>query len=136
MDGFSYAGNDPINYIDPIGHAIIEQRPLETPVGEIDFGKERDNKHNVELRHENIRFEDGKSPSNIGAYPDGIRSDDPKNMKKYNRNDGIYYDDKIMREAVKEVTKNFGDWKPLSNNCQHFADQVRETYNELNKKKK
>ncbi len=92
---------------------------------------------NTEISHEQLFFEDGKQPSEIGYDPDGTFSgEDPS---EYYRGDGGY-DDALMRQAVDDVNSS-RKWKGskyslIGRNCQSWADAVRKRYRELEKGKK
>ena len=90
---------------------------------------------NAELSHENLFFEDGKLPSNIGCFDrvdDNPGSDNiPGLLSNYVVTERGY-DDCVMREAVKIVTPKpysllgFGD--PEKYNCQNYAQDLRSAY--------
>jgi hypothetical protein len=105
---------------------------------------------NLEFHHEQLFFEDGKEPSNIGfALGDSgkkdedrglltaslkgaqgkLFSEDAASLELYESR-GQHYDDQIMREAVKKVG-NPDRYHLLRSNCQHWAESVRQEYHEL-----
>lgn len=89
-----------------------------------------DDKHNTEISHEHLFFDDGTG-DNVGFGPDGRFSEDnPKNMGY--RHQEIYYDDDLMRKALDNVED--GEYSLLGrnkNNCQDWADRVREEYERI-----
>ena len=94
------------------------------------------NRLNIQFAHEQLFFDDGKSPSNLGFFSDSqVRPDSAVNLPRYSCRRGKY-DDCIMREAVKNVPG--GQYcllgKPGSvekNNCQDWASRVRKEYNRI-----
>ena len=139
---YVFCGNNPVNFIDPLGLFQFGERPLEgMPQGSqtvVDFispiGGLIQRGTNSKLVHEHGFFEDG-SGDNIGFSPDGRFSENPKG-KGY-RMDGKHYNDALMREALKNVYD--GDYNLLGkgagpkNNCQDWADRLRAEYDRLQK---
>jgi hypothetical protein len=134
---YAYVQNNPINYIDPLGLAQFGKRPFAGLPEWLVWGPGTnpiDDYFNTELVHEELFFEDGKTPSNVGFYADSpfnapgrVDSDDPENSSY--RRFGPHYDDTLMREAVDNVKlRNY--WL-IGNNCQSWADEVREEYHRL-----
>jgi hypothetical protein len=77
--------------------------------------------------HEQLFFEDGLSPSNVGFFKgDGLHTDE--DPSEYHM-DPTHYDDNLMRKAMKNV--NPGHYKLFGNNCQTYADKLRAEYNRL-----
>ena len=97
---------------------------------------------NRELVHEQLIFEDGESPSDVGYFSDGkVKSDSVWKDRKWVRVPGRF-NDCVMRKAVAQVTP--GTYSLLGNskknipqyNCQDYAEALRAKYNELIKDKK
>ena len=137
---YAYVKNNPINDFDPFGLFRFGKRPLadgKAPWIPIGSSNPLDDYFNTEISHEHGFFEDG-SDENIGFGPDGRFSEDPTD-KGY-RYDDKHYDDDLMREALKNVED--GDYSLLGwgekdkNNCQDWADRLREEYHKLEKEKK
>jgi RHS repeat-associated protein len=131
---YGYVANVPLRYVDPFGLAYFAYRPL-SALGGIWLGRfsmnPLDTYFDTDLAHEQLFFEDRKSPSNIGYGPQGFFTDD--DTSNYHKADGGY-DDSIMREAVAEVPWPGKDYCLLGHNCQSWADAVRAKYKELKKK--
>ena len=128
-------------------NAYIGQRPLDNAILNKLYGVSLvpfPDLLNLETEHEQIFFEDEEG-GNIGFFEDGkVKSDDEKNLLRYERSDdpqdNRHYDDAIMREAVKNVeTKSYHviwTWKDDGKyNCQDFINDVRKEYNRLEKEK-
>ena len=81
---------------------------------------------NLDVFHEQLFFEDGRPPSNLGSFNDGIRPD-PFPIGYTPIDSG--YDDCVMRKAVATVSS--GPYRPICNNCQDWADAARKRYQEL-----
>ncbi len=122
------------NGIDFLGLAYFALRPLEkisrfgvfwvNPV--TDF-------LNIEVAHEQVFFEDGKEPSNIGFFYDGLVRADNVSLNYTITKRG--FNDCVMRLAVKLVAP-----KPYAlmgfigigkYNCQNYAEDLRLVYAEL-----
>ncbi len=135
---YAYVKNQPIRYFDPFGLAYFAKRPLNplflminSPLLDL---------LNLEASHEQLIFEDGElpsskgQPSNLGFFLDGV-GEDPhfgEYQDKYKKV-GRKYDDALMRKVVKEVEPK--TYCVVRNNCQDWADKVREKYKELENKK-
>ena len=96
----------------------------------------------IELEHEQLFFED-EIGGNIGFFNDNtVRADNEENLKLYRRSndpqDG-WYDDAILREAVKNVKPKsynlLGDKQNEKYNCQDYVDDVRKEYSKILKKR-
>ncbi|MCX5951905.1 MAG: DUF6531 domain-containing protein, partial [Cyanobacteria bacterium] len=131
-----YVQNNPVNEVDPLGLGYWAKRPLQ---GLPWLGPASSNPlydyFNSEISHEHYIFDDG---TNIGFGPDGRFSEtDPNTLSKYRRDSGDY-DDSIMREAMKNVNNKpywvipFG---PNTDNCQEWAERVREEYERIKKER-
>ena len=122
--------------MDPLGLAYFAKRPLgDLPWmgwGSCNFF---DDFLNTEASHEQLFFEDGKSPSNIGFFDDGTLKEEP-NPQGY-RCRSRKYDDCIMRKAVANVPPRsyclLGKPGVPKFNCQDWAAEVRKEYRRLEK---
>ena len=101
---YAYVAGNPIMHVDPNGLAYFAKRPLHgfpwmgrfsCKPGSID------DIDNTEISHEQIFFDDGKSPSNVGFFDDGTLKMEP-NPTGYHCRSGNY-NDCIMRKAVQNV---------------------------------
>lgn len=81
--------------------------------------------------HEQLFFEDGKNPSNIGFFEDSTLRQD--NSAGPWRCKSGHFDDCIMRKAVANVgvPKPFCTIGPGKFNCQDWAELVRREYARL-----
>jgi hypothetical protein len=120
--------------LDPFGLAYFAKRALAhlpwIPVGVNPV----DDALNTEMVHEQLFFEDGKSPENIGFFDDGTLKTDPS-PKGYHRADGGY-DDCLMRQAIARVPLRpyclLGKPGGIEKfNCQDWAAEVRKEYAKL-----
>ncbi len=122
---YEYVGNDPINYQDPTGRAKFCRRPLsDSPLQPgLGFGKNRG------LHHEQLFFEDNETPDNQGwglGHPKSLARENPGRYSSLFCDPPGTFDDKVMRQAVKNVET--GEYDHLHNNCQHWADRLRQQY--------
>jgi hypothetical protein len=85
---------------------------------------------NTEISHEQLFFEDGKSPSNMGFFDDGKIKEEP-NPTGYRKKSG-HYDDCIMRKTVASAPPP-PSYCLIGHNCQTWADLVRKEYKRLEK---
>src|SRR5574337_289380 len=86
-----------------------------------------DNAMNTAIAHEQLFFEDGKAPANMGFFGDS-------KLKTERALDGYHrlprqYNDCVMRMAARAA--DAGKYSLMTNNCQSWADRVREQYNKL-----
>ena len=135
LDGYQYAGQNPVKLVDPDGNAHFAHRPLgggSAPWIPIGSKNPLDDYFNTEISHEHLFYDDG-SNENIGFGPGGTFSENPEG-KGY-RSDMEYFDDGLMRAAVQKVEE--GDYQLLwfgdksKNNCQDWSDRVRGEYQKL-----
>ena len=130
---YTYVLNDPINFFDPFGLAQFGVRPIDPLPGPVWLYENLfDDPFNTDLTHEQLFFGDGKDPSDLGSFPNGVHPDDPNNKDKY-KMFGPHYDDDLMREAVKNVPG--GKWCAIGNNCHDWADKIRKEYDRLKREK-
>lgn len=73
-------------------------------------------------------FEDNKFPKNLGSFGDSTLKSDP--TPNGYRCMPEQFTDCIMRKAVNEVGFP-GEYKLFGNNCQTWADSVKEKYKQL-----
>ena len=85
---------------------------------------------NTEISHEQLFFEDGKSPSNVGFFDDGTLQSEDK-PEGYRCRSGKF-NDCIMRKAVAKVGP-LKSYCLIGGNCETWAEKVRKKYSELAK---
>ena len=133
---YAFCGDDPIDFLDPVGLAHVGRRPLN--------GKSRQGianalsgfnlPGNIDPNHAEMFFDDGKNPPNIGYGPSGVCSDDA-NQHPYTNADDNFYDDDVMRQALENL-KDAPEWSAdkynvLTHNCQDFISALIEEYNRI-----
>jgi RHS repeat-associated protein len=141
---YTFCGNDPISFMDPWGLFRFGKRPLGSlPRWTMSPSGTLADLWNIQTVHEQGFFEDG-SAENIGLDRSGpLRGENPSNYILK----GPQYDDDLMREAMQNA--DFGEysligqrwwkfWEPgnkrrYKNNCQDYADRLREEYECLKK---
>ncbi len=135
LNTYAYVGGNPLSRIDPFGLAYFAKRPLSGFPWLGPFSSNPlDDLTNTEISHEQLFFEDGGSPSNIGFFNDGTTKEEP-NPTGYRHSPG-HFDDCIMRIAVKNVPLQpyslLGKPGPIDKfNCQDWAERVRQEYRRL-----
>ncbi|WP_220096267.1 RHS repeat-associated core domain-containing protein [Dissulfurirhabdus thermomarina] len=129
INRYAYVQNDPLRFIDPLGLAYFAKRPL-SGMSWMGPGScnSIDDFFNTEISHEQLFFEDGKSPSNIGFFDDGTLKSEP-NPTGYRCRSGKY-NDCIMRKAFANVGP-LPSYCLIGRNCQTWAERVREEYARL-----
>jgi uncharacterized protein RhaS with RHS repeats len=124
-DLYGYCVDDPVNNADQLGLFRFGKRPLgilpET-WHEISKDGSLADLHNFEPKHEHGFYEDG-SGDNIGFGKDGLMTEE--DISKYQLDD-THYDDKRMRRAQRSTTT--GVYCLSGNNCQDYADRLRQRY--------
>ncbi len=136
INTYAYAGGDPVTSADLFGLAYFAKRPLSNSpwLGRASCNSGKgDDILNTEISHEQLFFEDGLSPSNIGFGRKGLFTE--ANPTGYRCRSGSY-NDCIMRKAVKNVPLRtyclLGKPGPTEKfNCQDWADEVRKEYARL-----
>jgi RHS repeat-associated protein len=128
LNTYAYGKTNPLQYIDSMGLAYFAIRPLQgLPwLGPLSSNP-LDNVLNTAISHEQLIFEDGKNPSNIGFFDDGALKEEPM-APNYRALPGSY-DDCVMRIAIERV--KLSRYRLIGNNCQDWADSVREEYDQL-----
>ena len=98
---YAYCLNNPVNWVDPLGLAWRQERPLDIP----------GLRHTTAglFHHDRILFDDG---TESGYYSDSRVKDDPASKKLKNRykNVGEYLQDDILTEAVNNVKPKWNYW--------------------------
>jgi hypothetical protein len=118
--------DDPVNGIDPLGLFRFGKTGLSIFPGIGTSGSTADQR-NYELKHEQGFYEDGGG-ENVGLFDGGLRFDE--DIKDYKLDD-THFDDDRMRKAQESLAP--GEYKLCkmggkSNNCQDYADRLRERY--------
>ncbi|MCC5788121.1 MAG: hypothetical protein JJT75_00670 [Opitutales bacterium] len=132
---YLFSRNDALNLYDYLGLAYFAYRPLG---GWLRFlgvwTSPADERWNTVIGHEQIFFEDGKSPANIGFFDDGTLKTET-DTSGYRSPHDSGWNDCIMRKAV--AAAPLQDYcllgKPGTEkfNCQDWADAVRTEYRRL-----
>jgi RHS repeat-associated protein len=128
LNRFGYVGGNPLSYSDPTGLAYFAVRPLQgMPWLGLLSNNPLDNAMNTAIAHEQLFFEDGKSPANQGFFGDSKLKTE-NSLDGYKRLPG-QYNDCVMRMAARAA--DAGKYNLVTNNCQSWADRVRDQYNKL-----
>ena len=145
---YGFCGNNPVCRYDKDGKAYFAYRPLDNSVTHMtgiiaassEFMKK---KKNWVVAHEQLIFEDGGAPVNIGYYNAPIGDNNPRQDEFHFQVQYVpieakgAYNDCVMREAVKNVVPrpyNLWAWAGRSTgqyNCQDYADDLRSEYYRL-----
>lgn len=129
LNTYVYVNANPVIFVDPLGLAYFAKRPLTGwPWMGLASCNPIDDLFNTEISHEQLFFEDGKSPSNIGFFDDGTLKFEP-NPTGY-RCRSQKYNDCIIRKAVDNVGP-LPSYCLIGQNCQTWAERVREEYARL-----
>ncbi|WP_319470567.1 RHS repeat-associated core domain-containing protein [uncultured Pseudodesulfovibrio sp.] len=133
-DWYGYCLDDPVNGVDPLGLFRFGKRglgplPLLGPFS----NNPLDDRYNTEIAHEHGFYEDG-SGNNVGLFKKGVVPN-TENIRDYELEDKSYDDKRIRR-----VVKSLGDQEynllgigGKKNNCQDYADKMRDRYGLLNR---
>ena len=101
---YGFVVNNPLNAIDKLGLAYFAYRSLGGILSYLGvWDSKLDDKLNTVIGHEQLFFEDGKSPSNIGFFDDGTLQTE-SDTSKYRAANKSGYNDCVMRKAVKAVS--------------------------------
>lgn len=125
---YAYVDGDPLERIDPEGLAYFAYRALNgLPWLGVFSSNPLDNALNDSISHEQLFFEDGGYPGNLGFFDDSRLHVDPSNSAWHKT--GERYNDCLMRRAVDIV--HLGKYHVVGNNCQTWASDVRNEYGSL-----
>lgn len=133
---YAFCRNDPVNNYDKDGCAYFAYRVLDSNLAK-PFGIVQTDyleRKNWVVAHEQLYFEDGGEPHDIGYFKldgNGGTGQDAlfyanKHVEKKGR-----YDDCVMREAVKNVQPKpyrLAGSNGMQYNCQDYADDLRKEY--------
>ena len=142
---YAFCANNPISLYDMLGLAYFAYRPLDHPAtmktGVLFSDLKLAKRMNWVVAHEQLIFEDGGVPVNIGYFKRPVGDNNPSVDSFHFQNQYTpisgHYDDCVMREAVKNVRP--GPYKFISRdgraggqyNCQDYADDLRAEYYRL-----
>lgn len=98
---YAFCGNNPVGNVDTNGCAYFAYRPLKLTRFFGVVGNNDDDLNNTYLAHENLFFQDGKTPGDLGYFDDGLHPDRAKIAYQGAHVSGL--NDCIMRKAVKRV---------------------------------
>ena len=144
---YGFCGNNAVWRFDKDGRAYFAYRPLDNPVtlriGIIAMSSDFMKKRNWVVAHEQLIFEDGGTPINIGYFDAPIGDNNPRRDEFHFQTQYVpiegkgAYNDCVMREAVKNVRPQ--PYKLATRegratgqyNCQDYADDLRHEYYRL-----
>ena len=126
---YGFCGNNAVCRYDKDGRAYFIKRSM---FGVMYRTAQRDI-DNQEWVHEQLVFEDGNTPNDVGYFGDGRVKEDPgwRKSRVWVRVPGRY-NDCVMRKVVQHVRP--GGYKMCGEghyNCQDYADDLRAKYGEL-----
>jgi RHS repeat-associated protein len=122
---YVYASDNPTQYTDPLGLAYFALRSLGgLPWLGLLSCNALDDSTETEISHEQLFFEDGEWPMNLGFFNDSNLRADPEAQGYRCRSSK--YNDCIMRKAYPRAS--VGKYSLIDNNCQHWAGRVRSEY--------
>ena len=129
---YAFCRNDPVNNYDKDGCAYFAYRPLDNVITKkLGIRLRALGDRNWVLAHEQLFFEDGGTPVNIGYFDTSeTRQDEFSFLNQYVKLPGKY-DDCVMREAVKNVRPKPYRLFALGKsqyNCQNYAEELRREY--------
>jgi RHS repeat-associated protein len=135
LNRYNYVNDNPVKFSDQSGLAYFAKRPLRGLSWQgLASCNPIDDFFNTEISHEQLFFEDGKNPSNIGFFEDGTLKEET-NPVGYRCKSGEF-NDCIMRKAVEEVPLRpyclLGRPGKIDKfNCQDWPSEVRKKYDKL-----
>ena len=126
---YGYVGGNPLTFDDLYGLAYLAMRPLEGMLwlGLLSNNPIDANLTHLAISHEQLFFEDGQQPANIGFFDDSTLKTEI-NPRGYHRLAGKY-DDCIMRKAVNNVKVH--SYHLVGNNCQNWIADVLAEYERI-----
>jgi RHS repeat-associated protein len=135
INPYAYTGNQPLFNVDSSGLAYFAYRP-------IDKDDDHDSKwsppwfdpiprfFNLSYSHEQLFYEDGRSPANIGFMGNSnggaVIPDSEADLSRYVQIDPTHYNDCVMRLAESQTPH--GVYNFFYNNCQTYAAELRAQY--------
>ena len=145
LNTYGYVGGNPLSYYDPLGLAQFGFRPLGDGNTILDPNKVPSGNSNIHKVHEQLWWDDNPN-ENTGFFAgDGggrgwgmcgeegdVRSDVGHDRQQYSFF-GPTYDDDLMRQAPDNISNDWNDrgYCLIGQNCQDFADALRDEYDQL-----
>jgi RHS repeat-associated protein len=133
-DWYGYCLDDPVNGVDPLGLFRFGKRGLGgLPLLGILSDNPIDDAFNTEIAHEHGFYEDGTG-KNVGLFKEGVRQD-TENIRDYELEEKRYGDKRMHRvvDSLEEQKYNLLGIGGKKNNCQDYADKMRDRYWLLNR---
>ncbi|MDD4732959.1 MAG: RHS repeat-associated core domain-containing protein [Desulfovibrio sp.] len=133
-DWYGYCLDDPVNGVDPLGLFRFGKRGLGgLPLLGILSDNPIDDAFNTEIAHEHGFYEDGTG-KNVGLFKEGVRQD-TENIRDYELEEKRYDDKRMHRvvDSLEEQKYNLLGIGGKKNNCQDYADKMRDRYWLLNR---